>query len=70
MRTTGHLTVLNVGYPNAKGTYNSYLLHTPSGNYEAIFSPYVWNHVCYMYKKPGQSRFALVLMIKYHLKIS
>ncbi len=58
-RTTGHLSVLNVGYPNTRDTYNSYLLHNSDGDYEAIFRPYVWNHMCYMFKK-GESRLALV----------
>ena len=55
------LTVMNVGYNITKTTRMSYLLRDRQGSYE-IMQPYVWNHLCYSYRKPGFSKAVLVCL--------
>lgn len=56
------LTVLNVGYNITKTTRMSYLLRDKQGSYEFL-QPYVWNHLCYSYQRPGYSKAVLVSYI-------
>ena len=53
------LTVLNVGYNITKTTRMSYLLRDKHGSY-AFMQPYVWNHLCYSFRRPGYSKAVLV----------
>ena len=53
------LTILNVGYNITKTTRMSYLVQDEHGSYEFI-QPYVWNHLCYSYHKPGYSKAVMV----------
>ena len=59
MSASSQISVLNFGYPATRTTYNSYLLRDQDGNYE-IYNPYVWNHICFSFKKGGYSRVVLV----------
>ena len=59
MSASSQISVLNFGYPATRTTFNSYLLRDIDGNYE-IYSPYVWNHVCFSFTKGGYSRVVLV----------
>ena len=56
------LSVMNVGYNITKTTRMSYLLRDRQGSYE-IMQPYVWNHLCYSYRKPGFSKAVLVSLL-------
>ena len=53
------LSVLNVGYNITKTTRMSYLLRDKQGSY-AFMQPYVWNHLCYSFRRPGYSKAVLV----------
>ncbi len=50
------LSVFDFGYDDA---YSSYLLQNHEGSY-SVFAPYLWSHLCYAFKKPGESRLVLV----------
>ena len=53
------LTIMNVGYNITKTTRMSYLLRDSQGSYD-FMQPYVWNHLCYSFRKPGFSKAVLV----------
>ena len=59
MTASSQISVVNFGYPATRTTYNSYLLRDREGNYD-IYSPYVWNHVCFSFERGGYSRVVLV----------
>ncbi len=56
MTTTDGVTVLNLGYVASAGTFASYLLQYPPGNYEAVFVPHAWNHFCFSFERGKESR--------------
>ena len=53
------LSTFKFGYPVKRGTFNSYILTKAPGSY-GVYVPFIWNHLCYAYKKPGDSRMVLV----------
>ena len=57
---------MNIGYNITKTTRMSYLLRDRQGSYE-IMQPYVWNHLCYSYRKPGFSKAVLVCLLQLYL---
>ena len=59
MTASSQISVVNFGYPATRTTYNSYLLRDGEGNYD-VYSPYVWNHVCFSFERGGYSRVVLV----------
>ena len=59
MTASSQISVVNFGYPPTRTTYNSYLLRDGEGNYD-VYSPYVWNHVCFSFERGGYSRVVLV----------
>ena len=59
MSASSRISVLNFGYPATRTTFNSYLLRDNSGDYE-VFRPFVWNHICFTFKKGSYSRIVLV----------
>ena len=59
MIASSDISYLNFGYPQTRTTFNSYLLRDNSGDYE-VFRPFVWNHICFTFKKGSYSRIVLV----------
>ncbi len=56
----GHpVSLLEFGSGTTKA---SYVLQNPRTDSYAVYVPYTWNHQCYAFKKPGQSRLVLVGM--------
>jgi hypothetical protein len=60
------MSSLDFGYPHTRTTFNSYLLRDPKdgkrdpkGGYD-IYTPHVWQHFCFSFKKGGHSRVVLV----------
>ena len=54
-----HISVFNIGYPHERGTFNSYILQLPNGDF-SIYKPRQWNHLCYAWSSGGRSKIMLV----------
>ena len=59
-------SIMEVGYNITKTTRTSYLVQDKHGSYD-FMQPYVWNHLCYSYHKPGYSK-AVLVSYKTHLQ--
>ena len=58
-----HIAVFNIGYPHERGTFNSYILQLPNGDF-SIYKPRQWNHLCYAWEgRGGRSSIMLVRKI-------
>ena len=56
------LSVLNIGFNITKTTRMSYLLRDQHDSFD-FMQPYVWNHICYSFRKPGYSKAVLVSQV-------
>ena len=54
-----HISVFNIGYIHERGTFNSYILQLPNGDF-SIYKPRQWNHICYAWSSGGRSKILLV----------
>ncbi len=57
------LSILDFGLDT---TYNNYILVEPDSGSYLVYVPYVWNHQCFVYKKPGHVRLVLVGFLLLH----